>query len=54
MNRLCEAQEYAAAAMALAQQFMEEQSNRSRAQAMLFHVGDKVWLNLRNIQTPQP
>ena len=54
VDRLREAQEYGAAAMASAQQAMEEQANRSRAQAPLFRVGDKVWLNLKNIQTPQP
>ncbi|KAI0994170.1 hypothetical protein K3495_g14012 [Podosphaera aphanis] len=54
MSRLQEAQEYAAAAMASAQQQMEDQANRSRIPAPIFRVGDKVWLNLKNIQTPQP
>ncbi|KAI0993544.1 hypothetical protein K3495_g14640 [Podosphaera aphanis] len=53
MSRLQEAQEYAAAAMASAQQQMEDQANRSRIPAPIFRVGDKVWLNLKNIQTPQ-
>ncbi|KAI0996740.1 hypothetical protein K3495_g11442 [Podosphaera aphanis] len=52
--RIYEAQEYAAAAMASAQQQMEERANRSRHPAPVFRKGDKVWLNLKNIQTPQP
>ena len=32
---------------------MEEQANKKRQAAEVFKVGDKVWLNLRNIQTPQ-
>lgn len=54
MNRLKEAQEYAAAAMATSQQLMEDHANRSRNPALAFRVGDKVWLSLKNIQTPQP
>ncbi|KAI1002406.1 hypothetical protein K3495_g5798 [Podosphaera aphanis] len=49
-----EAQEYAAAAMATAQQLMEENSNKKRSSAPVLRVGDKVWLNLKNIHTPQP
>ncbi|KAI0991602.1 hypothetical protein K3495_g16585, partial [Podosphaera aphanis] len=54
MSRLVEAQEYASAAMAAAQQRMEENANKSRNPAPQFRVGDKVWLCLKNIQTPQP
>ncbi|KAI0992598.1 hypothetical protein K3495_g15587 [Podosphaera aphanis] len=54
MSRLQEAQEYAAAAMAVAQQTMEEQANRKRVPAPVFKIGDRVWLNLKNIKTPQP
>lgn len=54
VNRLQEAQEFAAAAMAVAQQNMEEQVNRKRNPAPQFKIGDKVWLSLKNIQTPQP
>ena len=33
---------------------MEEQANKGRNPAPKFYVGDKVWLNLKNIQTPRP
>lgn len=39
--------------MASAQQVMEEQANKSRSSSPLLHPGDKVWLNLKNIETPQ-
>ncbi|KAI1001002.1 hypothetical protein K3495_g7193 [Podosphaera aphanis] len=54
IGRIYEAQEYAVAAMASAQQLMEERANLKRNPAPVFRVGDKVWLNLRNVQTPQP
>ncbi|KAI0996011.1 hypothetical protein K3495_g12171, partial [Podosphaera aphanis] len=53
VNRLVEAQEFASAAMAAAQQNMEEQANKKRSPATTFRVGDKVWLCLKNIATPQ-
>lgn len=52
--RLQEAQEFAAAAMAVAQQNMEEQANRKPNPASLFKMGDNVWLSLKKIRTPQP
>ncbi|KAI0993806.1 hypothetical protein K3495_g14378, partial [Podosphaera aphanis] len=54
VTRILEAQEFAAAAMAVAQQAMEEQANRKRAPSTKYQVGDKVWLSLKNIATPQP
>lgn len=54
IRRVKEAEEYAGAAMASAQQRMEDQANKSRNPSPLFRKGDKVWLNLKNIQTPQP
>ena len=32
---------------------MEDSSNKTRDQAQVFRVGDAVWLNLKNISTPQ-
>lgn len=54
IGRLREAEEYASATMASAQQQMEEYANLKRNPAPLFRVGDKVWLHLKNISTPQP
>ncbi|KAI0997026.1 hypothetical protein K3495_g11161 [Podosphaera aphanis] len=54
VTRILEAQEFAAAAMAVAQQAMEEQANRKQAPSTKYQVGDKVWLSLKNIATPQP
>lgn len=53
VERLFEAQEYAQAAMAFAQQRMEEQANKSRHPAVELREEDKVWLNLKNVKTPQ-
>ncbi|KAI0995708.1 hypothetical protein K3495_g12472 [Podosphaera aphanis] len=53
LDRIRQAQEFAAVAMAAAQQNMEEQANQSRSPAIKYQVGDKVWLSLKNIQTPQ-
>lgn len=53
VQRLRDAQEYAQAAMASAQQRNEANYNLLRRQPQRFKVGDKVWLNLRNIKTPQ-
>ena len=52
-RNLYTAQEFAQAAMASAQQRMEDNSNKSRDQAQVFRVGDIVWLNLKNISIPQ-
>lgn len=49
-----EAQEFAAAAMTAAKINMEKNANKKRDPVLNFNVGDKVWLKLRNIQTPQP
>jgi hypothetical protein len=52
-NNLRVAQDFTQAAMASAQQRMEDNSNKTRDQAQVFKVGDAVWLNLKNISTPQ-
>lgn len=53
VQRLREGQEFAQAAMASSQQRYEENTNRYRRQPEKFKVGDKVWLDLRNVKTPQ-
>lgn len=40
--------------MASLQRDMEEQTNHKRSAVPLFRIGDKEWLNLRNVSTPQP
>lgn len=54
VERIKLGEDFAAAAMASAQERMEDSANRRRAPAERFEVGDKVWLNLRNIKNPQP
>lgn len=46
--------ELAHAAMAAAQQAQEDYANRRRDPATNYKVGDKVWLDLRNIRTDRP
>ena len=53
VERLKNAQDFAQASMASAQQRNEENGNLSRRQPERFKVGDKVWLNLKHIKTPQ-
>jgi hypothetical protein len=54
VKRLKDAREWAEAAIAAAQQAQELHANRHRQPAMQFKVGDKVWLNLKNIKTDRP
>jgi hypothetical protein len=51
VRKLHEATEWAQTSMAVAQQVQEEQANRKRQAAISYKVGDKVWLDLRNIRT---
>ncbi|KAI0996563.1 hypothetical protein K3495_g11619 [Podosphaera aphanis] len=53
VERLKDAQEYAQAAMASVQQRMESSANKKRQPQQQFEEGDLVWLNLKNIKTPQ-
>ena len=53
VRRINDATEFAQASMASAQQIMEDSANRSRQAAERFKVNDRVWLNLKNINTPQ-
>lgn len=52
--KLKDAQEWAETSMVSAQQQQEYYSNRDRAPADSFKVGDKVWLNLKNVKTLRP
>lgn len=54
ISRLREATEVAQTMMAAAQENYEAHANRNRQPAEQFRVGDKVWLNLRNIATTRP
>lgn len=40
--------------MAVAQQTQEKYANHHRAETISYKVGDKVWLNLKNISTDRP
>ncbi|KHJ36219.1 hypothetical protein EV44_g3283 [Erysiphe necator] len=53
VQKLKNAIDFAQAAMASAQQRNEANGNLLRRQPEKLKVGDKVWLNLRHIQTPQ-
>jgi hypothetical protein len=49
--KLSEALLFAQASMAAAQETQERLANRTRDPAMAYKVGDKVWLDLRNVKT---
>ena len=53
-QKLRNAQDFAHSALASAQQRQESYANRSRDTPLSFQVGDKVWLNLKNIATDRP
>jgi hypothetical protein len=52
--KLKEALEMAQASMASAQQAQEEYANHRRDPAREYQVGDKIWLDLRNVRTERP
>lgn len=54
VSKLKDAQDFAEMSMVLAQQQQEYYSNKDRAPAESFRVGDKVWLNLKNVTTKRP
>jgi hypothetical protein len=51
IRKLQETTEFVQAAIAAGQHRMEETANQRRSAAEQFQVGDRVWLNLRNIKT---
>ena len=54
VKKLLDARNWAEAAMAIAQQTQEQHANHHRQPVEQFRVGDKVWLNRRNIKTDHP
>ena len=54
VKKLIDARNWAEAAIAVAQQAQEQHANRHRQPAAQFQVGDKVWLNLKNVKTDRP
>ena len=52
-KKMKEAQDWISAALAAAQQRMEDNANRHRIAAEELKVGDEVWLDLRNVRTPK-
>ena len=54
VKKLIDARNWAEAAIAVAQQTQEQHANRHRQPAAQFQVGDKVWLNLKNVKTDRP
>ncbi|QSS72061.1 hypothetical protein I7I50_03115 [Histoplasma capsulatum G186AR] len=54
VSKLKKAREWAEASMASAQQDYEDQANTRRSPATRYSIGDKVWLDLKNIKTDRP
>jgi hypothetical protein len=52
--KIQQATEWAQVSMAAAQQDQETKTNRHRSVSPSYKVGDKVWLNLKNIRTDRP
>ena len=48
--KIKDAEDWAAQAMAFSQQEQERQANKSRSPAPAYRIGDKVWLNLKNVR----
>lgn len=54
VEKLVEARAFAESALAVAQQTQEYYANRAREAMPQLQVGDKVWLNMKNVQTQRP
>ena len=54
VKKLADARSWAQMSMAAAQEGQEEYANRHRQAAPAYQVGQKVWLDLRNIKTNRP
>lgn len=54
VQKLADARQHVESSMAFAQQKMEENANRQRDPAPLYHAGDHVWLDPDNIERDRP
>jgi hypothetical protein len=54
VQRMAEAQDWAQAAIAVAQERQQSSANQHRKAAPVYQEGDQVWLDLRNIKTVRP
>jgi hypothetical protein len=54
LAKLQEAQDFAQSALAVAQERQERYANDRRDVPYSYQVGDKVWLNLKNVRTTRP
>ena len=53
-RKLREASDFAQAAIAYAQDIQQQYANQHRQPAECLRVGDRVWLNLKNVTTDKP
>ena len=53
-RKLREASDFAQAAIAYAQDIQQQYANQYRQPAERLRVGDRVWLNLKNVTTDKP
>ena len=53
-KKLQEASDFAQAAIAYAQDIQQQYANQHRQPAEYLRVGDRVWLNLKNVTTKKP
>ena len=54
IRKLREASDFAQAAIAYAQDIQQQYANQHRQPAERLRVGDRVWLNLKNVTTDRP
>lgn len=54
LRKLKSIREFTETTMASAQEEQERAANRSRTGALTYKIGDKVWLDLKNIRTDRP
>ena len=54
IRKLREASDFAQAAIAYAQDIQQQYANQHRQPAERLRVGDRMWLNLKNVTTERP